>query len=281
MATEKRERKRANRQARLAEAMAAQERAKRRRQVVRIALVAAVVLAFLVIYWLVSRDGGDGEGATASTTSGASTTSSEPATTTTALPGETLTGATPCPPPDGSAERVAAFAEPPPLCIDPAKTYTAVFDTTAGTIEARLDTATTPQTVNNFVVLARYHYYDGTALFRTDPSIGIIQGGGLSNTDDPGYSIPDEGGKFTYGPGDLVMARTSQPDSAGAQFFFAVNEATAQLDGDGSYVTFGQVTQGLDVLESILASHQAQPANPLGGAPNPPVTVDAVRIVES
>ena len=74
------------------------------------------------------------------------------------------------------------------MCIDPAKTYTATFDTTAGTVVEKLDTTTTPNTTNNFVVLARYHYYDNTTLFRTAQSIGIIQGGSphTNSASDPG-----------------------------------------------------------------------------------------------
>ena len=286
MATEKRERKRANRQARLAAAIEAQERSKRKKQILRITLLVLLGLGFAFVFWLVSGRGNSDDDASSTTTAVTDTTAvgdtSTTAPTTTALPGETLTGATPCPPADGAPERVAQFAEAPPMCIDPAKTYTAVFDTTAGTVKAELDTARTPETTNNFVVLARYGYYDGTRFFRTDPSIGIIQGGGLSNTENPGYTIPDEGGGgFTYSPGDLVMARTQAPDSAGAQYFFAVDDAVSALDAQGTYVTFGEVTEGLDTLEAILATNKADPTSGLGGAPDPPVTVNSVRIEES
>ena len=92
--------------------------------------------------------------------------------------------------------------------------------------------------------------------------------------------IPDEGGKFTYTPGDLVMARSGQPNSAGAQFFFAVDERTANLDGQGTYVTFGKVAEGLDVLQKILATHKAGPTA-TNGEPDPEVTVESIRIEES
>ena len=105
----------------------------------------------------------------------------------------------------------------------------AIFDTTEGMIEVALDTKKTPNTVNNFIVLSRYKYYDGSYIFRTDPSIDIIQGGGASNSDDPGYSIKDEANGFKYAEGDLVMARTAAPDSAGGQFFFVTGEKAALL----------------------------------------------------
>ena len=191
-----------------------------------------------------------------------------------------------CPPADGSGPQVLDFDDPHPMCLDTAKQYTAVFDTTAGEMRIALDMVNTPITANNFAVLARYHYYDNTLLFRTDPSIGIIQGGAPHNNSPsdagPGYTIPDEGSGFTYEPGQIVMARTAAPNSASAQFFFAVNENTAQLNNQGTYVVFGQMDdESLTVAEAILASHVDQPGNRRGGAPEPQVIVQSVTIEES
>ncbi|WP_419848510.1 peptidylprolyl isomerase [Candidatus Poriferisocius sp.] len=195
-------------------------------------------------------------------------------------------GAGACPPVDGSGPQVLGFDGPQPMCLDASKQYTAVFDTTAGEMRVALDMVNTPITANNFAVLALYHYYDNTLLFRTDPGIGIIQGGAphTNSPSDPGpgYTIPDEGSGFTYEPGQLVMARTAAPDSASAQFFFAVNEQTARLNNQGTYVVFGQMDDAsLAVAEAILASHVDQPDNPLGGGPEPPVFVNSVTIEES
>lgn len=199
-------------------------------------------------------------------------------------PGASITGPTPCPAADGSSPRTTSFAEPPPTCIDPAKAYTATFDTTAGTVTVELDAAGMPSTTNNFVVLARYHYYDGTAIFRTDPSIDILQGGSPTTNSasdpGPGYTIPDEGGPFTYTEGQLVMARTQEPNSSGAQFFMTGGPKVSSLDAQGTYLVFGRITAGLDVVQKILASHVADPTSGLGGAPNPPVVVNTVTITE-
>src|SRR5207247_5504109 len=65
-----------------------------------------------------------------------------------------------CPKVDGSSPKTLKFSTAPKRCIDPAKTYTATFDTTEGTVKVALDTKKTPGTVNNFAVLSRYHYYD-------------------------------------------------------------------------------------------------------------------------
>ncbi|MYH95076.1 MAG: hypothetical protein F4129_01080 [Acidimicrobiia bacterium] len=191
-----------------------------------------------------------------------------------------------CPPADGSGPQVLDFDGPQPMCLDASKQYTAVFDTTAGEMRIALDMANTPITANNFAVLARYHYYDNTLLFRTDPGIGIIQGGAphTNSPSDPGpgYTIVDEGSGFTYEPGQIVMARTAAPNSASAQFFFAVNENTALLNSQGTYVVFGQMdAESLGVAEAILASHVDQPGNRLGGAPEPQVIVNSVTIEET
>lgn len=197
-----------------------------------------------------------------------------------------ITGDTPCPPADGSAKPTYQFEKAPGMCIDPAKTYVAELATTEGDIEITLDTAKTPKTANNFVVLARYHYYDGTALFRTNTGIAIIQGGGPRTQDNadpgPGYTIEDEGSGFQYTEGDFVMARANAPNSASAQFFFAAGPETSQLSGQGTYVTFGKVTKGTEVMKKILALHKDDPAaqSPGEGKPGKLVVVKTVEIVE-
>ena len=143
-----------------------------------------------------------------------------------------------------------------------------------GDIVVDLDTAEVPGTVNNFVTLARYGYYDDTLIFRADPSIDIVQGGGLTNSDTPGYNIPDEADGFTYEAGQLVMARTAQPDSAGGQWFFVGGPNAAALDAQGTYVVFGDVTEGLDIVQAIIASVTAN------GPPPEEIRVETVTITE-
>ncbi len=281
MGTEKRERQKEGRQQRLAAEQAKARRDQRRRRLVAAVLVSVVVFGALV---LISQTGGDDETETAAegTTSTALPSSSS---TTPAAPAAFEYGTGECPPAEKPAEPVLDFDQPPPQCIDPAQDYTAVFATSAGEIRVDLDTETTPGTANNFVFLARNGYYDGTLIHRTDPSIDIIQGGSphTQNASDPGpgYTITDEGTTDrNYEAGDLVMARTQGVNSAGAQFFFVAGPAASALDAQGTYVTFGQVTAGLEVVQQILAMHQADPQSQLGGAPEPPVTIESVEIVE-
>jgi cyclophilin family peptidyl-prolyl cis-trans isomerase len=282
--TAKRERQKVNRQQRLEERQRHQRRQRTKRRVLTWgALIILGGAALYVISLLVSR-GDDDDTATSSTT--------VPTETTTPGPAVFTYGNGPCANADGSSPVTKTFTEAPQLCIDPAKSYTAAFDTTQGKVVVALDTTRTPGTVNNFVNLARFHYYDGSKIFRTDPSIDIIQGGGQTNSDSPGYTIPDEGGvfdwnrtdgpqgPFTYTEGDLVMARTAQPNSAGGQFFFGAGPNVANLDAQGTYVTFGEVTEGLDVVKGILALHQADDSG-LGGKPSTDVTVNSITITES
>lgn len=201
-----------------------------------------------------------------------------------------------CPAPDGSDGPKLDFDGPQPMCIDPAEEYVAVFDTSEGEMRFELTPEATPGTVNNFVTLARWGYYDDTLLFRTDPSIDIIQGGSphTNSPSDPGpgYTIPDEPpftldpdtgqpvGPYRYQSGQLVMARSAGFDSGGAQFFITTGPNAALLDFQGVYVVFGATdAAGLDVARSIMDLHVA--GGRLGGAPSRDVIVHSVTIEET
>ena len=272
MGTEKRNRQKQNRQA-AREARARQARRAKVRS--RATLYGGIIAGVLVVVFAISQLGGSDDSAPEST----DTTFEEEAPSLSTVPGEQITGDTPCPKTDGSQARVTVFEKAPPTCIDAAKKYTATFDTSEGKIVVDLDTEKTPNTVNNFVVLSRYRYYDGSYIFRTDPSIDIIQGGGATNSDDPGYSIKDEGNGFTYEEGDLVMARTGAPDSAGGQFFFVTGEKAALLNSQGTYVVFGKISEGLDVVKTIIGLNSG--SGSLGGAPSRTVEITTVTITES
>ena len=167
-----------------------------------------------------------------------------------------------------------------------------MLDTSEGEIRIALDTDSVPGTVNNFATLARWGYYDNTLLFRTDPSIAIIQGGsphtnspsdpgpGYTISDEPSFTVGADGtptGPYRYVPGQLVMARSFGVNSAGAQFFFTTGPEAALLDGQGTYVVFGTTDDdGLAILQSIIALHV--PGESLGGAPSRDVTINSVTI---
>ena len=270
MGTDKRQRQKANREKARNERIRRQKMNKVRRRglIFGVGIPAVIAALFLIA----NAVGGDDS---ASDEFDAAITTTIPAG---GIEGRTITGKTPCPKTDGTEERATQFEQAPELCIDPAKSYTAVFETTEGTIEVALDTKNTPNTVNNFVTLARYKYYDTTTIFRTDPSIDIIQGGGMSPTASAGYTIKDEGTGFEYETGDLVMARSSGTDSGGSQFFFVTGEKAALLNSQGTYVTFGKISKGLDVAQGIMALHT--PTGELGGEPSRQVVVSSLTIIE-
>lgn len=265
-------------------------------------IVAVVVLAIVGVAIITSDDDGDTVADPAATS-----TLPELITTTTAEPFDPaqvewvypdfeIEISDDCPPVDGSAERTLEFDTAPPTCIDVTASYTAVFDTSEGEISVDLDAATTPSTVNNFVFLALNGYYDGTTIFRTDPSIDIIQGGAphseSPSDQGPGYTVPDEPtfdvttgqlrGPYTYTAGQLVMARSQGADSSSAQFFFVTGEAASLLDGQGTYIVFGATDDaGIAVLQQIIGLHEDDPASGLGGGPSREVTINSVTILEA
>jgi len=186
------------------------------------------------------------------TSSSSSTVPGDTSSTTTA---DATTGgqATACPPADGSAEPRIAFDQAPPMCIDAAKEYTAEVETDVGSFTVALAADKAPTTVNNFVVLARYHYYDDVPFHRVIPGF-VVQGGDAENkngTGGPGYSFKDELPKAgEYKLGSLAMAN-SGPNTNGSQFFVITGPQGVALPP--SYSLFGEVTGGLDVAKKIEA----------------------------
>lgn len=180
-----------------------------------------------------------------------------------------------CPPEDGSAERQTSFDDPPPMCIDPKKTYVATMATDAGDIEITLDATKAPQTVNNFVVLSRYHFYDGLTFHRVIKDF-MAQGGDPAGTGagGPGYTFEDElPAEGDYEVGSVAMANAG-PNTNGSQFFIITGDAAAkQLDP--SYSLFGKVTGGEDALKKIESD-----GSDGQGRPSTVHTIDSVTISE-
>lgn len=220
----KRERQRANREMKRAAIAEAQTKRKRTRQVVvsAVAVVAVVALSVLIF-------GGGSASKKA--------------------------GVAPCPAANGSSPRRNSFSAPPPMCISRNKSYTAVITTTLGTITASLDANSAPVTVNDFVYLARYHFYDGLTFHRVIKGFVDQTGApGGNPAGGPGYTVQGEVPKAgAYRLGSLAMAKTSaQPNGAsGSQFFIVAGPQGEQLPPD--YSLFGQVTKGMSVVEAINA----------------------------
>ena len=182
---------------------------------------------------------------------------------------------TPCPAEDGSSPVRREFREPPPMCVAPSKRYTATMETSMGTLTIALDAATAPLTVNNFVVLARYHYYDGVIFHRIINGF-MCQGGDPTGTGrgGPGYRFADELPKpGRYEIGSLAMANAG-PNTNGSQFFLISGPNGAGLPPQ--YSLFGKVVQGLDVVDAMQRVETDRNDRPLTD-----VTINSVTITES
>ena len=137
---------------------------------------------------------------------------------------------------------------PPKMQIDTKKKYTAIIETVKGNLVLELFAKDVPNTVNNFVFLARQGYYDGTTFHRVIPDF-MVQGGDPTGTGGggPGYKFKDEFTSHKHVAGTLSMAN-SGANTNGSQFFITY-VATPWLDG--KHTVFGQLTEGMDVLEKI------------------------------
>ena len=167
----------------------------------------------------------------------------------TAGPGQPDAPAMPADP----ADRADMYSEPPPMQIDPDETYVATISTAKGDIVVQLDASAAPQTVNNFVFLARQGFYDGLTFHRVEPGF-VIQGGDPAGTGGggPGYQVPAEI-QLPHVEGAIAMARQADAvnptrASSGSQFYITL-APTPFLDG--AYTAFGQVIDGMDVVQSI------------------------------
>lgn len=146
----------------------------------------------------------------------------------------------------------------PQMGIDPKKKYSAALETDKGTIVLELFADKTPQTVNNFVFLAREGFYNGTIFHRVIADF-MVQGGDPTGTGrgGPGYRFGDEFDPSLKHskPGILSMANAG-PGTNGSQFFIT-HIPTPWLDGKHS--VFGQIIKGMDVLMSIAPRDPMRP----------------------
>jgi cyclophilin family peptidyl-prolyl cis-trans isomerase len=159
------------------------------------------------------------------------------------------------------------------MCIDAAKRYTATMVTSKGSLKISLDPVAAPQTVNSFVFLSRYHYYEGIVFHRVIPGF-VLQGGDPTGTGTggPGYRFADElppAGRYELG--SLAMANAG-PNTNGSQFFIISGPDGVRLPP--SYSLFGKVVSGLDIVASIDA------IGTRSGKPEELVTIESVTIEE-
>ncbi len=181
----------------------------------------------------------------------------------------------PFPAADASSPKVQKFSGPPEMGIDKNKRYTATIDTSMGQMIVALDPLKAPKTVNSFVFLARYRYYEGIIFHRVIQGF-VLQGGDPTGTGSggPGYRFDDElPRKGEYELGSLAMAN-SGPNTNGSQFFVISGPSGMSLPP--SYSLFGKVVKGLDVVEAIQNVPTAR-----GDRPVVDVVINSITITEA
>ena len=266
---DKRARKKENARAARVVREAALRRKKRTRSTVTVAVVAALFVGVIV---LLNVTGGDNKKAASPATSTTPPTTAKP------LPA----GCVRTVPPKSTPP---TWKSAPAMTIDSSKTYVATFSTSCGTFGATLDAKASPKGVNNFVFLAKNHFYDGLKWHRVVKDF-VIQGGDPKGdgTGGPGYSVTTELPKDGYPLGTLAWAKTSSEPSgaAGSQFFVVTGTQTAALsqkaNGSYQYGVFGKVSTGLANAQKIMS---LAPAAAQGGPPTIPMYIFKVTITES
>ena len=163
----------------------------------------------------------------------------------------------------------------------------AMIKTSEGTMVAEFWNDAAPQTIANFKKLARAGFYDGTTFHRIVKGF-MIQGGDPNTKDlakessygtgDPGYKIKAEFNNHLHERGVLSMARSSDPDSAGSQFFICLGVARSL---DHQYTAFGKLIKGEDVLEKIGDTPVTRNSGGENSKPTKRVVVESIKIVSA
>lgn len=170
----------------------------------------------------------------------------------------------------------ATKLEVPSMQIDTEKQYTAVLDTSVGKVTINLYGDKTPTTVNNFIYLANNNFYDNTIFHRTISGF-MVQGGDPKGdgTGGPGYRFADEPFEGEYERGVVAMAN-SGPNTNGSQFFIMHGDYPLEKN----YVIFGQVIEGMDVVDIIATSPVTENIMGEKSKPVSPVLIKLIEIIE-
>lgn len=176
-----------------------------------------------------------------------------------------------------SANQPQQWSSPPAMEIDTSKTYTATVHTTDGDIVINLLASEDPITVNNFVFLAQHNFYNNVPFHRIIKGF-MIQTGDPTGTGagGPGYKFKDEPITRDYTKGTVAMANAG-PNTNGSQFFIVQADMSGRLPKN--YTIFGEVTQGIDVVDKIANTPVTQnPATGEASKPTQAVKINSVDI---
>jgi len=182
-------------------------------------------------------------------------------------------GTAACPPHLRPKQAPAKFADSPKRCTAEGSSPKAYVTTSEGQFVVQLDGAKAPGTVNNFIFLTGWAWYDHNAITRVVPGF-VIQGGGTTGRESTGYTIPDELPKSMkeYTKYTVAMANTGKPDTGAGQWFVCLD--CSKLPGP-DYTIFGKVVEGMDVVDKIAAL--GTPGS--DGPPSKPVEIQGVDII--
>jgi cyclophilin family peptidyl-prolyl cis-trans isomerase len=270
-------------------------RAQRKRRMIGVGVVVVVVLATIGGIFAATRE----KSTTTKTASPSTTASSSPSSTIatnpnppvklpTVAPGESIDGPTPCPAADGSSPRVTQFAEAPPMCLDYEKNdYSAVIRTSKGDIELFLLPDASPQTVNNFATLARYHYYDGLPITRIIPR-GWAEIDDITDADGnrgPGYRLANEAdARGTVASPNTVAMVPDQDGSTGGAFLFGLADQYAGMPANVvmvGMVSDNRIVKGPDGPLNETVSREVDKAATESHRPAEVITIEGVDIIET
>jgi peptidylprolyl isomerase len=179
----------------------------------------------------------------------------------------------------GGSSPMKQWNSPPPMTIDQNKQYSATIETNNGTMKAQLYVKDAPNTVNNFVFLAREQFYDGVPFHRIMANF-MVQTGDPTGTGrgGPGYRFADElPREKNYDAGTLAMANAG-PNTQGSQFFIV--HASPQASLPKNYTIFGKLTEGMDVLDKIAKSPVKASPSGEASAPTQDIHITSVTIDE-
>lgn len=251
----------------------ARQRAKTRNTVIAALLV---VLLGAGGTWAAVSAGGDGQEAGSEDTAAESTPSAAP---------------DPCEQPAEGEPGDQQWKEEPELTVVGSASYTMTLETTCGDIGITLDAENAPRTVSSFAFLAGEGYFDHTRCHRlVDQGIFVLQCGDPTGTGQggPGYTIPDENlddpavADGTYPAGTVAMANTYNAqadegrDTGGSQFFLVYEDSPLPPD----YTPFGEITEGMDVLNKIADAGSREDQEIAATVPNATVVIDRAEVAE-
>ncbi|MDQ1288484.1 MAG: peptidyl-prolyl cis-trans isomerase [Actinomycetota bacterium] len=268
----------------------AEKQAKQRRQRRVLIISASAVAVVLVIagatLYLTKDDEGSAKPASASASASPSSSASAAASPSASAAASPSASAAPNPCPTPTVKPPATpqkFATAPDASQAQGKTWTMTFTTSCGDVVVALDGAKAPKAVASTLFLSEKKFWDGTPCHRLgSEGLGMLQCGDPTGTGQggPGYqygpveNAPADG---VYKAGTVAMARTSDPNSMGSQFFIVFKDTQLPTEG-GGYTVLGQVTSGLDVITKIAAGGVGTPGPDGSGPPARPISIVSTKV---